>query len=74
MPPNVQSILVPTLDASSLDQLATVADKIVEFSNQLAFKSVQDPVTATASTNSLVFLVVELTKKIDALTQKFDSL
>ncbi|XP_029635005.1 uncharacterized protein LOC115210542 [Octopus sinensis] len=70
--PNVQSILATTVDSNSLDQIATIADKIIEFTVQ---HTCSGPVVASSTiTKSSPTLHDDILERIDALARRMDTL
>lgn len=73
--PHVQSILVCTLNANSMDHIAAMANKIIEFSAQPATKVTSSNSLATATSQQSCYLSpTDLLSKIDALTHQMNSL
>ncbi|XP_014773364.1 uncharacterized protein LOC106871428 [Octopus bimaculoides] len=72
LPPNVQIILVTAVDTNTMDQLATMADKILEFTIQPAPRHVCScsEVSSAASSSSRD----EIVEKLDSLTCRMDVL
>lgn len=72
-PPNIESILAPIVDASSIDQIATMADKVIEFRTPPATKTTSDgSLIASTSQQSSLPTSSELLNKIEALTRHMD--
>ncbi|XP_029652274.1 uncharacterized protein LOC115225454 [Octopus sinensis] len=71
LPAHVQTMLATALESVSVDQIATMADKILEFSrpspSQGLYACTEPPPTPSPTKNSLA-------KKIDALTQRINDL
>ncbi|XP_014774470.1 uncharacterized protein LOC106872118 [Octopus bimaculoides] len=73
LPAHVRTILATALDANTIDQVATMADKILEFSAQPAYGAcVSSEASSIASHKSSTFDV--LADKIDKLTRRVNDL
>eukprot|EP00106_Octopus_bimaculoides_P003443 XP_014770885.1 PREDICTED: uncharacterized protein LOC106869595 [Octopus bimaculoides] len=74
--PNVQSILATTADSNSFDQIATMADKIIEFTVQLtSHHTCSDPVVASSTTTkSSPSSHDNILERVNALARHMDTL
>ncbi|XP_029634954.1 uncharacterized protein LOC115210491 [Octopus sinensis] len=76
LPANLQAILATALESNSVDQIATMADKTLEFSGQPKSRGMcvctETPSTASVSASSLS--PDTISDKIDALTRRTDEL
>ena len=78
LPANVQLILAPTNEAVSIDQLAVMADRVLEVTPQpemqiAAATSLQLTESAHSETSELRKMIETLTEKVNALSSKLRS-
>ena len=78
LPANVQLILAPTNEAVSIDQLAVIADRVLEVTPQpemqiAAATSLQLTESAHSETSELRKMIETLTEKVNALSSKLRS-
>ncbi|CAI9722318.1 Hypothetical predicted protein [Octopus vulgaris] len=72
LPPNVQTILATAVDTNTMDQLATMADKILEFAIQPAPRhACSCSEISSAASSSLQDDILE---KLASLTHRMDAL
>ncbi|XP_014787952.1 uncharacterized protein LOC106881938 [Octopus bimaculoides] len=76
LPLNVQSILATVVDSNSLDQLATMVDKIIEFTVQPApHHTCSDTAVASSTTVKPTPLSHDdILERVDALARRMDTL
>ena len=71
LPPNVRMVLTPSAGDLSIDQLAQLADRILEASPpSISATAVQQPQQSDPTTTQLAAQVTQLTERLDKLTSQ----
>lgn len=71
----MQLIFAPIVDASSLDKIATMADRVVDFTHRTTAASAVTAVLVVAATRDYSATAIEeLSKEIASLTKRLDKL